>query len=256
MAMATNWLNQLQTFSQTAFDRYSVAKIDFLTGVGRSFLPAGFWGGHNCPLPASADTVEAVEPAPIYLTFDDGPDPQTTPRLLELLEESSVPAMFFLIGRNVERHPELVESIKKAGHIVANHSYSHPWLLSLSTTAVEQEIERTNRAIADITGEAPTFFRAPYGFMDQRAGDCLKERNMTPVYWGAAPEDWSAPGIERVVRRVLFKLAPGTVVVLHEGFEIGEQTIAAAKQIICTAKERGLRLDTAQVKRSARFQTP
>jgi peptidoglycan/xylan/chitin deacetylase (PgdA/CDA1 family) len=244
--MATNWLAQLQTFSETAFDRYSVAKIDFLTGVGRNLLPDGFWGGH-CGVSPAAE-------APIYLTFDDGPDPHTTPRLLELLEENGVQAMFFLIGRHVERHPELVQSIKKAGHTVANHSYSHPWLLSLPTPALEEEIERTNRAIEDVTGEAPTFFRAPYGFMDQRAGDCLKERSMTPVYWGAAPEDWSAPGTERVVRRVLWKLAPGTVVVLHEGYGIGDQTIAAAKQIICTAKDRGLKM--AQVKASARFQTP
>lgn len=237
--MATNWLTQFLSISEEAQDRYSVAKIDFLTGVGKSILPAGFWGGHW-------DTPAEPADPPVYLTFDDGPDPNTTPQLLDLLESSGIGAIFFLIGEKVERHPDLVQRIKAAGHTVANHSYSHPFLLSLSTAALEEQIERTNVAIKDITGEEPTFFRAPYGFMDKRAGDCLKERNMKPVYWGAAPEDWSAPGTHRVVRRVLWKLTPGTVVVLHEGYGLGEQTIAAAKQIICSANERGLRM--AQVK--------
>lgn len=237
-----NWLTQLATFSEQAIDRCSVAKIDLLTGVGKTMLPEGFWGGH-CES-AAADAQKAG--APIYLTFDDGPDPATTPQLLELLAENGVKAMFFLIGQKVEQHPELVERIKAGGHIVANHSYSHPFLLALPTPVLEREISRTNQAIKDITGEDPAFFRAPYGFMDRRAGDCLKERNMRAVYWGSAPEDWSAPGTHRVVRRVLWKLNPGTVVVLHEGYGLGEQTIAAAKQIICTANERGLPM--AQVK--------
>jgi peptidoglycan/xylan/chitin deacetylase (PgdA/CDA1 family) len=244
--MATNWLSQLATFSEEAADRCSVAKIDFLTGVGKSMLPKGFWGGHcDVDEPEPNSLAPGADP-PVYLTFDDGPDPDTTPRLLELLAESSVKAMFFLIGQKVERHPDLVERIRADGHTLANHSYSHPFLLALPTPVLEREIARTNQSIKDITGEDPLFFRAPYGFMDQRAGDCLKERNMKVVYWGAAPEDWSAPGTHRVVRRVLWKLNPGTVVVLHEGYGLGEQTIAAAKQIICTANERGLRM--AQVK--------
>lgn len=238
-----NWMNHWQTFSEEAFDRCSVAKIDLLTGFGKSVLPQGFWGGHShhpdeAP-PAGAD-------APIYLTFDDGPDPATTPQLLELLAANDVKAMFFLIGEKVEKYPELVLQIKEAGHVVANHSYSHPFLLGLPTNVLVREIDRTNQAITDITGEQPVFFRAPYGLMDGRAGSCLQERNMRAVYWGSAPEDWSAPGIHRVVRRVLWKLGPGTVVVLHEGYGLGEQTVAAAKQIICTANERGLRM--AQVK--------
>jgi peptidoglycan-N-acetylglucosamine deacetylase len=183
----------------------------------------------------------------LYLTFDDGPDPRTTPYLLELLEESGVSATFFLIGENVERYPELVQQIYDRGHLVANHTYSHSWMPTLRVNQIEREINITNQRIEEVTGVKPHLFRPPYGIMDKRAGDCLREQGMTPVYWGSAPEDWSVPGTQRVIRRVMAKVSDGTVIVLHEGKFLGKQTIQAAKEIIYRCKHMGYELAKVEV---------
>jgi len=204
--------------------------MDRITALARKNLPDGFWGDQALPEGGYKQ---------VYLTFDDGPDPHTTPWLLELLEEAGVKATFFLIGSHVARHEHLVEKIHRGGHTIGNHSFNHYLMPVLTVAAAESEIDRTNRLISDITGSAPKIFRPPYGVIDQRGADCLRERDMKPVYWGAVPEDWSAPGADRVVNRVLKRLSPGTLVVLHEHRLLRNQTLQAAKQIICKGKELG-----------------
>ncbi len=172
------------------------------------------------------------------MTFDDGPHPETTPGLLETLAEHGIKATFFLIGSQALRHENLVEQIAAAGHTVGNHSLSHRFMPLLPTRVLEQEIDQTNGHLASITGKAVEFFRPPYGIIDSRAADCLRERSMTPVYWGPVPVDWEAPGARRVVDRVMRRLSTRSLVVLHEIGLIGSQTILAAKEIIC--KGRGL----------------
>lgn len=211
-------------------DDFSLFRIDCLTSLARQSLPPGFWGD---------EAGSERGPEKIYLTFDDGPDPHTTPWLLELLEKECVPATFFLIGSHVARHEHLVEKIASAGHVVGNHSYSHPFMPLLAAEALEKEIDRTNALLSDIVGHSPELFRPPYGMIDRRGADCLGERDMRAVYWGAVPEDWSGPGAERVVSRVMRRLRRGTLVVLHEHRLFRMQTLTAAKQIICQGKELG-----------------
>ncbi len=204
--------------------------MDRLTEIGRKYMPDGFWGGETVPGSARRQ---------IFLTFDDGPCPHTTPRLLETLAEAGVQATFFLIGSSVARHPELVERIAGQGHVIANHSFSHPLMPALSTRAIEQEIDTTNRRIEEVTGSAPSLFRPPYGVCDRRSADCLSERGMVPVYWGVVPLDWQAPGAERVVHRVMRRLEPGALVVMHERRALSHQTVTAAKEIICKGRQLG-----------------
>ncbi len=173
------------------------------------------------------------------MTFDDGPNPETTPALLETLAEHGVNATFFLVGSLAFRHESLVEQIAAGGHTIGNHSLNHRFMPLLTTAVLEQEIDRTNDQLTSITGRKVEYFRPPYGIIDSRAADCLTERAMTPVYWGPVPLDWEAPGSRRVVKRVMRRLSNGSLVVLHEIGLIGKQTISAAKEIICKGRELG-----------------
>ena len=218
--------------------RVSNHKIDLLSQLGKRILPEGYWGR-----PSAHD-----QDPHIHLTFDDGPHPATTPHLLKLLDEFGVRATFFLIGSNCKRYPELVRAIHDAGHIIGNHTYNHLPMMFMSTSLIEKEIVGTQEIIEEITGEAPHIFRPPFGLMDHRAGKILQERGLTPVYWGSAPEDWLIPGTHRVIRRVMWKIADGTLIVLHEGALLAGQTIPAAKEILLRCQTMGYQFSKVNVR--------
>jgi peptidoglycan/xylan/chitin deacetylase (PgdA/CDA1 family) len=219
--------------------RFSNGKVELLTELGKRILPNGRWGhapGHEADHPT------------VYLTFDDGPHPDTTPALLELLAQHDMKATFFLIGYRCKRYPHLVKLIHEQGHTLGNHTYHHLLLPLLPTGRLKAEISGTNRLIEEITGVTPTVFRPPFGIMDERAARIIEEEGMTTVYWGSAPEDWLVPGSHRVIRRVMWKIADGTLIVLHEGSHLGEQTIAAASEIISRTKSLGYRFSKVNVR--------
>ena len=244
MADMCNKTADLLKQADACLDWISVHKMDLLTRISHRILPRGFWGdGHSHN---SAEHPHRSD-SRVYLTFDDGPSPHTTPWLLEMLEEEGVRASFFLIGQEAERYPELVEAIHKGGHSIGNHSYKHLFMPGLQNKDVEVEIQRTNEIIEDITGEQPSIFRPPFGLMDHRAAQVLLDRSMHPVYWSQAPEDWSIPGAHRVIRRVLMKLKPGSLIVLHEGSSLKSQTLSAAKEIIYRCKSEQLILEKVQL---------
>ncbi len=218
--------------------RVSNQKIDLFTQLGKFVLPTGYWG--------KAAANEQRDPH-VYMTFDDGPHPATTPYLLELLEQNGMHATFFLIGANCARYPELVRAIHEAGHVIGNHSYNHLPVSFLSAKQLQHELQSTNEIIKEITGTTPTMFRPPFGIMDQRATGCLKDNGLTPVYWSAAPEDWLIPGSHRVIRRVMWKVTDGTLIVLHEGGLLAGQTITAAKEIIYRCKTLGYQFSKVNV---------
>lgn len=213
------------------FDEWSLLRMDFLTNLGRMILPAGHWE-HD----PSQGTV--------YLTFDDGPSPHTTNKLLELLANERVSATFFLIGSHAGRHPDLVESIAAHGHAIGSHSLSHKIMPLLTLREIESEIHRANIIFRELVGYTPKLFRPPYGLVDKRAARYLEELQMKIVYWGAVPEDWDNIGGQRVAHRVLRRLTDGTIVVLHEQKRIAEQTLAATKEIIRVGKQRGFTFKT------------
>lgn len=209
-------------------DDLAAKRWQLLTSVARRFLPDGFWSG-------AADASDHV-----YLTFDDGPHPATTPWLLELLEQEDVKATFFLLGSRAAKHPQLIDQLAKQRHALGNHSFNHLYLPSLPTKLVENEIAGTNARIEEISGDAPVLFRPPFGVIDKRVSDCLKERAMKTVYWGAATEDWMPIGERKVVARLMPNVSAGTVIVLHEGKLLDKQTVGAAREIIRRCKAQGL----------------
>lgn len=215
-------------------DDLTHAKMAMLTWLGRRVLPEGHWTGHEQHDP---------ENKRLYLTYDDGPHPDTTPQLIELLAGENISATFFLIGAHVEKYPELVKQLANAGHVIANHSQHHEFMPMLTRRKIATEIDQTNEEIFKACGQTPRLFRAPYGLLDSRVFDCLKERNMRAVYWSCVSEDWMPIGSKRVVSRVVRKLTDGALIVLHEKW-FPHQTIEATSGVIQFAKKAGYSFDS------------
>ncbi|GGH48061.1 hypothetical protein GCM10008014_11790 [Paenibacillus silvae] len=187
------------------------------------------------------------------LTFDDGPDPQYTPRLLDLLREHDVKATFFVVGEHAESHPELIRRIHAEGHLIGIHNYIHKtnWLMRPRT--VRDQIERTGQIIEEITGERTCYYRPPWGIMN--LFDFFSKKDRKIILWSAMFEDWKCNvGAERLTERMLRKLKGGEVFLLHDrGTTLGadaeapEQMLGALATVLQEAKRRGLtsvRVDT------------
>lgn len=159
------------------------------------------------------------------LTFDDGPDPENTPRLLDLLGTYGVKAMFFVVGEQVARQPALVQRIVAEGHRIGNHSWSHPWLVRLSRRRIEEEIERCQRAVEDAAGVSPRYVRPPYGQRDFRVNRVFRERGLTPVLWSRNLRDYHGSRAEVLAKR-LGRVQPGEVVLCHDGDPLAKHTLA------------------------------
>lgn len=225
-----NWPWHVKDQSLAVSDALSIFRMDCLTKLARKLLPEGYWGEAyvDCQGERSA-----------FLTFDDGPDPHTTPWLLEMLEAEGIVATFFLVGCKVKRHEHLVEKIDKAGHKIGNHSFNHYFMPMLPLAMIEKEIDKTNQCIMDVTGKAVEIFRPPYGVIDKRGASELNERGMKTVYWGPVSEDWTNPGSRQVISRVMHRMEHGALIVLHESMTLSRQTLVAAKEIICKGKKLG-----------------
>jgi peptidoglycan/xylan/chitin deacetylase (PgdA/CDA1 family) len=216
-------------------DSFHLFKMDWLTILSKRVLPHGYWG----PL----GTTTAERERHLHLTFDDGPIPETTPALLDLLDEEQVKATFFILGCRAQRYPELVAEIAKRGHTIGNHSFNHLFMPTMSTKKIQHEIDATNQSIKDATGSEPLLFRPPFGLIDHRAASYLKERKMKTVYWSAVSEDWHGIGERRVISRTMQRLAHGALIVLHEGRAISKQTLNASREIIKRSKTKGFRFE-------------
>ena len=136
-------------------------------------------------------------PGELALTFDDGPNPLWTPRLLDLLSRRGVRATFFLVGSRAQSHPALVRQILAAGHCIGNHSWSHRNLAMAPSSTIEDQLSRTNQTLAEITGAPPRFFRPPYGARRPATLAIARRLGLTPVLWNAMTSDWKNPSADR-----------------------------------------------------------
>lgn len=181
------------------------------------------------------------------LTFDDGPDPRFTPRLLDLLRQYDAKATFFVVGAHAEHHPELIRRIHEEGHLIGIHNYIHKsnWLMRPST--VRRQIQRTDDIIYRITGERSTYYRPPWGIVN--LFDISKRRQVKIVLWSAMFGDWrEKQGAERLAEKMLSRLNPGEVMLLHDrGTTLGanpeapEHMLVALERTLREAQSRGLR---------------
>lgn len=184
----------------------------------------------------------------VALTFDDGPHPAHTPALLDVLGASGVPATFFLVGRRVRRYPELVRRAVREGHELGNHGYAHLPIVFLPRKRLESEIRRTEAAIGDAAGVRPAYFRPPMGWITDRSLQVVREMGYEPVIGSIHPRDSSRPGTDGIVRHVLERVAPGAVIILHDGgWRIAvdrTQSVRAAARLIERLRDQGYRFQT------------
>ena len=152
----------------------------------------------------------------VALTFDDGPSPGVTERVLTELSKRNLYATFFLIGAKVDASPQLARRIVDEGHDVANHSYTHPRLAGMSDSAVEQQLSRTQESISRATGVTPVWFRPPYGAFRREQGSIASRRGLGVAYWSVDPKDWSQPGSSAIAQRVLSASQAGSIILLHD----------------------------------------
>jgi peptidoglycan/xylan/chitin deacetylase (PgdA/CDA1 family) len=176
------------------------------------------------------------------LTFDDGPDPRTTPQVLDLLDAAGVKATFFVIGRKVAEHRELTRQIVERGHAIGLHSYEHDRLFSLrSPRRVRGDLERCRELLFEVTGERPQLFRAPIGHISPSMGKVIRDMDLIAVGWSARGVDgWSGARPEVVAGNIVRKLRDGAIVLLHDAAERGDFSPASIEALpsILQAAER------------------
>lgn len=180
----------------------------------------------------------------IALTYDDGPNDQHTLRLLEILAKHDVHATFFLIGRYVQQYPKIAREIIQAGHIVGNHTFTHPLLIFKSETEMRRELTQCQAALQDAVGEPSDLFRPPFGGRRPAVLRIARELGLQPVMWNVTGYDWNAPPAAVIERKVSKQIRGGDVILLHDGGhkQIGadrSQTVIATDHLITRYKAEG-----------------
>ncbi|WP_232832244.1 polysaccharide deacetylase family protein [Nocardiopsis sp. FIRDI 009] len=202
-------------------------------------------------VPAHARSTGAVSPeivdstqrggAAVALTFDDGPHPDHTPRLLDVLDGHGVRAVFCVMGDHALRHPELVREIVDRGHTLCNHTMSHADVSGWSPERIREELLATNAAIHAAAPDARVrYFRAPYGAWG-RSPEVAAELGMRPLGWRVDVADWSTPGTDVLVDRLRAAITPTSVVLLHDGGGDRSQTVAAVDRLVPEMESAGWR---------------
>ncbi|BCJ57657.1 polysaccharide deacetylase family protein [Micromonospora endophytica] len=177
----------------------------------------------------------------VCLTFDDGPHPVHTPRLLDVLAAHEAPAVFFLQGDQAGRHPELVRRITAAGHLLGNHGMHHDDMSGWAASRIASDLLQTTAVIRQAVPHAQVpWFRAPYGAWGQ-SPPVATALGMRPMGWRLAVGDWDPPGTGELVRRLTEGVVPGAVVLLHDGGGDRSQTVDAVDHVIPALRAQGWR---------------
>jgi peptidoglycan/xylan/chitin deacetylase (PgdA/CDA1 family) len=175
----------------------------------------------------------------IALTFDDGPDPQYTPQILDILQQYRVKATFFCIGHQVVSYPYIVKQEFEAGHIIGNHTWTHPDLALLSAAHIQAEIDRTSDALEKVIGVRPIFFRPPYGSLSSQVLAQSCHRGITTIMFNDIAQDWARPGTDFMLRRTLDLTCNGSIMLMHDGGGERSQTVKVLPIIIEKLQDRG-----------------
>ncbi len=153
----------------------------------------------------------------VAMTFDDGPHPQNTPRLLDMLRARNIKATFYVIGGNVDRYPHIVRRIVAEGHEIGNHTYTHRKLTSLGDSEVSKEMRRTEDAIVRAAGVKPRTMRPPYGaLLTRQRNNIFSNFNYPTILWSVDPNDWKRPGASVVTSRILKGAHNGAIILAHD----------------------------------------
>lgn len=191
-----------------------------------------------------ANTADKV----VALSFDDGPHERYTPALLRYLEESHVPATFFMIGRQVRKNPDIARDVANGPHEIGNHTFTHPRLPMLGDVQVTRELAETHDIIRDVTGREPVHMRPPMGLFTKRVVNLTEKAGYRTVVGDVYPRDPHKPGTHKIVRRVLGRVQPGSLIILHDGGNTPgvdrSQTVDGVKEIVPRLQDKGYRFVT------------
>ena len=183
------------------------------------------------------------------ITFDDGPNPVATPRILDVLEREDVKATFFILGRHADRWPEIVKRVADEGHQIGNHGYFHRKLHRRTPGYVRDDLERGVAAIERACGVQPQVFRAPHGFRNPWVTPIARSLGERTIGWSLGVWDSALPGADEIVKRTLDGMRPGSILLLHDGDGYNAdgdrtQTAEALPGIIAGLRARGFRFVT------------
>jgi peptidoglycan/xylan/chitin deacetylase (PgdA/CDA1 family) len=222
-----------------------------LAAIGLSVIGGAIHGAfhRNSPLFGPALGKIAGDKKVVALTFDDGPNPDATPLILDTLREKGVKATFFVLGSHAERWPDLVLRIAQDGHQLGNHGYFHRKLQFKSPFYVSRDIRLGIRAIKRAGAPAPRYFRAPHGFRSPWTTPIASSYGERTVGWSLGVWDSDRPGVDEIVRRTLEGVSPGSIILLHDGDGYNAdgdrmQTAAALPLIIDRLKDQGYEFAT------------
>jgi peptidoglycan-N-acetylglucosamine deacetylase len=226
-------------FHNFAFFAVIISIFLIIVGFGVAFPQISFFGKFIC----SGNVFKKY----VALTFDDGPDADSTPQLLDFLKDAKVEAAFFCIGKKVATNPELAARIVREGHLLQNHSYAHSHFTNFFSVArLRTELSQTQTAIQAATGMVPQFFRPPMGLSNPRTFRVAQSLNLKVVGWTIRSLDTISTDPEKIVARIARRLEPGAIILLHDGNIPAERLLATMKLLLATLRERGydvVRLD-------------
>ena len=173
------------------------------------------------------------------MTFDDGPDETYTPRILEILEKNQVRATFFIIGSKAEKQENLVRIIVSKGHVIGNHSYTHAFFFDFfGRKKMEQDLLKAEGIIMRATGKRPLLFRPPYGVTNPVLAKVVKRLRYNVIGWSVRSFDTTTKIPEKVAQRIIKRLHPGAVVLMHDTLDV---TAKSLEKVILKIKEEGYR---------------
>ncbi|AZK45719.1 polysaccharide deacetylase family protein [Paenibacillus lentus] len=193
----------------------------------------------------------------VAFTFDDGPNPVYTPQILEIFRQASptAKATFYMIGNQIEQHPELAQTVYNEGHEIGNHTYTHPFLSKLTKQECADEVIRTEKLIQETIGMKPLTFRPPYFDINEQVEGVVASRGYTLIgAMNGAAMDWEQPGVRHIVEKTKETLSPGSVLLFHDGFGDRSQTVEAVQILVRELIAEGYSLVTVSelIKLSAR----
>lgn len=229
-------LSQGATASTNALE---AAALPRKTPEEKDQLPLGGSNGENNFLPETPAVFYRLDGVQdkVALTFDDGPCPKMTEQYLAVLQAHGLQATFFVVGRQAVLYPEILEKIIAQGSELGSHSWQHDRLDKLTAKQTAADLQKTAAQIYEAGGQEIAFFRPPYGRGTADVLAAAKELGQKLVYWDVDPRDWEEPPPEKIVSKVMEQVRPGSIIILHEGYQ---NTLTALPEIIQGLQARNL----------------
>lgn len=199
------------------------------------------------PIEEEKVTDAIIEDKQIAITFDDGPDLNYTPQILDILKEKNVKATFFIVGIQIKKFPEVVQRMVDEGHLIANHTYNHPKLTALSQSELLHELDATDALIEEIVGFKPVIVRPPYGSINAEVRQTIEETGREVVLWNIDPRDWASTPVDEMYENVMSNAKDEGNILFHSfGGKQIQNTVDLLPKVIDALQSQGYTFVTAE----------